>query len=336
MTEMAPKNNTMVAAHNNVWAGGKLLATYDNDGVHFYVDDPLGTRRVQTDYTGVPEQTCQSLPYGDGETCAATPTEHLFTGKERDAESGNDYFGARYYGSSMGRFMSPDWAAKAEPVPYAKLDDPQSLNLYAYVLNNPLTRIDPDGHEVDLNGPQKDKAQEQKRILSNLKPSERGLFASSTDKNGKTTLTLNKDAAGGFKGKHSSAYNLLAGDIASKNIVSISIQATLADAAGNVQSVKNDFGGGVTIPDGHGNFSVVLSPDGHNGPVNGLPGLPPAPDPVGIIAGHELFGHVRLGSPFAAGEPEAVGVENQLRQEHVPPMPLRGPAACFSDGSCVY
>ena len=70
------------------------------------------------------------------------------TGKERDSESGNDYFGARYYASSMGRFMSPDWSAKEEPVPYAKLDDPQTLNLYAYVGNNPLTRVDADGHVV--------------------------------------------------------------------------------------------------------------------------------------------------------------------------------------------
>ncbi len=69
-----------------------------------------------------------------------------YTGKERDTESGNDYFEARYYSSSMGRFMSPDWSAKEEPVPYAKLDNPQSLNLYAYVLNNPLTETDPDGH----------------------------------------------------------------------------------------------------------------------------------------------------------------------------------------------
>ncbi len=68
------------------------------------------------------------------------------TGKERDTESGNDYFMARYYSSAMGRFMSPDWSAKEEPVPYAKLDDPQSLNLYAYVRNNPLVRVDADGH----------------------------------------------------------------------------------------------------------------------------------------------------------------------------------------------
>ncbi len=132
--------------HTNVWAGGKLLATYDNDGLHFYFNDPLGTRRAQTDYAGVVEQTCQSLPFGDGESCGPTPTEHLFTGKERDAESGNDYFEARYYSSSMGRFMSPDWSAKEDPVPYADLDDPQSLNLYAYVRNNPLARVDADGH----------------------------------------------------------------------------------------------------------------------------------------------------------------------------------------------
>jgi len=46
------------------------------------------------------------------------------TGKERDAESGLDYFGARYFSSNMGRWMSPDWSAKEEPVPYAKLDNP--------------------------------------------------------------------------------------------------------------------------------------------------------------------------------------------------------------------
>jgi len=68
------------------------------------------------------------------------------TGKERDAESGLDYFGARYYGSSMGRWISADWAQKPEAVPYSKLDDPQSLNLYEYVKNNPLAKPDLDDH----------------------------------------------------------------------------------------------------------------------------------------------------------------------------------------------
>lgn len=70
-----------------------------------------------------------------------------YTGKERDAESGLDFFGARYYGSTMGRWLSPDWAEKPEAVPYSSLDNPQSLNLYNYVGNNPLSKADADGHE---------------------------------------------------------------------------------------------------------------------------------------------------------------------------------------------
>jgi RHS repeat-associated protein len=144
----------------NVFGGGKQLATYDSMGLHFQIEDALGTRRMQTNADGQPETDIQSLPYGDKLATAtdqyapataddATPLH--FTGKERDTESGNDYFGARYYGSSMGRFLIPDWSAIVEPVPYAKLDDPQSLNLYAYVHNNPLSGADPDGH-IDCSG----------------------------------------------------------------------------------------------------------------------------------------------------------------------------------------
>jgi RHS repeat-associated protein len=69
-------------------------------------------------------------------------------GKERDSETGLDYFGARYFGSSMGRFMTPDWVAgKPSAVPYAEWADPQSLNLYSYARNNPLSRADADGHD---------------------------------------------------------------------------------------------------------------------------------------------------------------------------------------------
>ncbi len=80
--------------------------------------------------------------------CASTScfSPSRFTGKERDSESGNDYFMARYYNSAMGRFMSPDWSAKEAPVPYAKLDNPQTLNLYAYLRDNPLGGADADGH----------------------------------------------------------------------------------------------------------------------------------------------------------------------------------------------
>jgi RHS repeat-associated protein len=69
------------------------------------------------------------------------------TQKERDTETGNDYFFARYYNSALGRFTTPDWSARITPVPYMVLNEPQSLNLYSYVGNNPLTHTDPDGHQ---------------------------------------------------------------------------------------------------------------------------------------------------------------------------------------------
>jgi RHS repeat-associated protein len=68
-------------------------------------------------------------------------TASRFTGKERDTESGLDNFGYRYYSSSMGRWMSPDPTG----LDYADLTNPQSFNLYSYVLNNPLKFSDPNG-----------------------------------------------------------------------------------------------------------------------------------------------------------------------------------------------
>jgi len=70
----------------------------------------------------------------------------MFTGKERDAETGLDYFGARHYGWALGRFLSPDWAAKPEAVPYSDLHNPQNLNLYGYVRNKPMAHVDENGH----------------------------------------------------------------------------------------------------------------------------------------------------------------------------------------------
>jgi len=80
-------------------------------------------------------------------SCALTASRS--TGKERDTESGNDYFGARYYASSMGRWMSPDYSESGDepdPVPYADFKNPQSLNLYSYGGNNPLSQVDSTGH----------------------------------------------------------------------------------------------------------------------------------------------------------------------------------------------
>jgi RHS repeat-associated protein len=130
--------------HTNVYLGGQLLATYDPQGLHFNITDPLSTKRVQSSATGQAELNCRSLPFGDGDPCtvlqAGEATEHRYTGKERDTESGLDYFGARYYGSNMGRFMSPDpFLNSGHP------SDPQTWNRYTYGLNNPLKNVDPTG-----------------------------------------------------------------------------------------------------------------------------------------------------------------------------------------------
>jgi len=74
------------------------------------------------------------------------PSPLHFTGKQRDTESGLDNFGARYNSSAFGRFMSPDWSSAPMGVPYAEFGDPQTLNLYTYVRNSPLARVDVDGH----------------------------------------------------------------------------------------------------------------------------------------------------------------------------------------------
>jgi RHS repeat-associated protein len=68
----------------------------------------------------------------------------LFTGKERDAETGLDYFGARYYRADLGRFTTVDPELN---IP-AALVDPQRWNRYAYVRNNPLRYVDPDGKDI--------------------------------------------------------------------------------------------------------------------------------------------------------------------------------------------
>ena len=81
------------------------------------------------------------------------------TGKERDAETGLDYFGARYMSAAQGRFTSPD-APFADQHP----EDPQSWNLYAYARNNPLVFVDPTGEAIELTGDQKERDELLKRL----------------------------------------------------------------------------------------------------------------------------------------------------------------------------
>jgi RHS repeat-associated protein len=136
------------------YAGGRHLVTQNFGTTYFIHSDWLGTERARTSLTGGSAvESCQSLPFGDGQVCTNTDVSPMhFTGKERDTESNLDDFDARYYSSQWARFMTPDWDAKPIAVPYAKYGDPQSLNLYAYVENAPLNRVDADGHSANGGG----------------------------------------------------------------------------------------------------------------------------------------------------------------------------------------
>jgi RHS repeat-associated protein len=165
--EQLDEMNATGAVFSNVFANGQLLATYQFPTANwtFALNDWLGTKRVVANADGTQGETCTGLPFGDGLNCTDTgdpspqhftgdPSPQHFTGKERDIESNNDYFGARYYSNNTGRFLSPDWSATLAAVPYAKLGNPQTLNLYSYVGNNPLSAVDPDGHQNTPGGTQ--------------------------------------------------------------------------------------------------------------------------------------------------------------------------------------
>jgi RHS repeat-associated protein len=132
-----------------VFFDGERVARKDfpSNTVSYYFSDHLKTTDIVTDAQGNIKNESDLYPWGGELQFSNNDSNHYkFTGKERDSETGLDYFGARYYSNGLGRFITPDWAAKATAVPYAAFGDPQSLNLYSYVRNSPIVRVDADGH----------------------------------------------------------------------------------------------------------------------------------------------------------------------------------------------
>lgn len=137
-------------------AMGNLAAEYGGAAqpvaTHYVTTDHLGSTRLVTDGSGTVVSRHDYLPFGEeiaagiggrttGLMYVANPgLTHRFTGKERDTETGLDYFGARYMSAPMGRFTGAD-------APFADqfASNPQSWNLYSYVGNSPLLYTDPSG-----------------------------------------------------------------------------------------------------------------------------------------------------------------------------------------------
>jgi RHS repeat-associated protein len=107
--------------------------------------DASGNPKEKHDYLPFGEEISTAIDGRDVNWGGPDPTQK-FTSKERDAESGLDYFLARYMSSAQGRFTSPD------DVNFSGQNarDPQSWNLYTYVRNNPLLYTDPNGHDYHV------------------------------------------------------------------------------------------------------------------------------------------------------------------------------------------
>jgi len=112
-----------------------------NNQMYFYHPDHLGSASFVTNTDSKAEQHIQYLPYGElfvSQSLNGYDARYKFTGKERDEETGLDYFGARYYDSDLSLWLSVDPMSDKYP----------SLSPYNYCAWNPLVLVDPDGNDL--------------------------------------------------------------------------------------------------------------------------------------------------------------------------------------------
>ncbi|AXC12854.1 Rhs family protein [Acidisarcina polymorpha] len=151
--------STWNAATNNgtdgrmYWDGQQIAFRSSDTATYFENQDYIGTERIRTDHNGTTSATYKSLPWGDGYVASILNTEadvdnFHFADMEQDGNDAgapmSEHAQFRNYSFYQGRWLSPD--------PYEgsyDITNPQSLNRYAYVLNNPLSFFDPTGLQDD-------------------------------------------------------------------------------------------------------------------------------------------------------------------------------------------
>ncbi|MBI3622709.1 RHS repeat-associated core domain-containing protein [Candidatus Pacearchaeota archaeon] len=120
-----------------------LIASYDSNGEEkFYINDHLGGTSAVLDENKNKIEEEKYFAFGEEKTSSGE--RFTYTGKEKD-DSGLYYYGARYYDAGTGRFL------QADPLS-GKITNPQSLNKYVYVTNNPMRYTDPSGMKVYIAG----------------------------------------------------------------------------------------------------------------------------------------------------------------------------------------
>jgi len=132
-----------------LFAGGQRVAALEAGEFTYYTQDHLGGTALATDDSGTVVQLYDYYPYGSEllntrPTGADVPSEHSFTDKELDGDLGLYYFEARWYDSEIGRFSGQD-PAQLDGRVFKLIQDPQSLNFYAYSRNNPIILVDRNG-----------------------------------------------------------------------------------------------------------------------------------------------------------------------------------------------
>jgi RHS repeat-associated protein len=119
---------------------GRLIAVRRNGTLYWVGTDHLGSSIRVADATFAAVDQLRYLPFGGGRDSATNlPTDHRYTSQIEDQSTGLYWYAARAYDPALGRFICPDALVPAA-------GNPQNLNRYSYVGNNPLGSVDPTGH----------------------------------------------------------------------------------------------------------------------------------------------------------------------------------------------
>lgn len=123
------------------FVNGQLIAKKDSSGAKTYFhNDHLGSATLVTNQAGTLVENTTYDPWGQV-LSGGTASKFLYTGQEKDSETGLHYYNARYYDSNIRHFTQPDDLIQ-------NVYNPQDLNRYSYVNNNPLNNTDPSGHAI--------------------------------------------------------------------------------------------------------------------------------------------------------------------------------------------
>ena len=250
-----------------------------------------------------------------------------FTSKERDAETGLDFFGARYYSGAEGRFTGVDPVI----VTPARMIDPQRFNLYAYARNNPFKFIDPNGEDIEfVNDTEEGRKKALGMITKNMRSKEAANVGIRQGKDGSyEAYIIDKNAIGKGASAGCKQFAGLINDhsiVADVGVIGGGLTATFKDL-GPVSSYSEHSA--VMEPDpGSKHVSVLVTqgdvPGGTQVWCAGGKGVCQGRQPDFVTMHHELLGETlkyRLGYGHLRNNPvldskTAIKIENEIRQFH--------------------